>query len=102
MVGIDPPFDQTCRGLLSAFFGKYPNPPLETTASQALAILLVSGLPLPGKAGGWAGGIVYAVGSRRCGVPNVPNLDLEEAFGATMSTIYKRAAQIRRLLDLGS
>ena len=47
----------------------------------------------------WAGGIVYAVGSRGCGVPNVFNRELEEAFGTKMSTIYKRAAQIRRLLD---
>jgi hypothetical protein len=28
------------------------------------------------------------------------NRELEEAFGATMSTIYKRAAEIRDLLDL--
>jgi hypothetical protein len=34
-----------------------------------------------------------------CGVPNVMNRELEEAFGTTMSTIYKRAAQIRHLLD---
>ena len=47
----------------------------------------------------WAGGIVYTVGSRGCDVPDVLNRELEEAFGTTMSTIYKRAAQIRRLLD---
>jgi hypothetical protein len=55
---------------------------------------------MPGNAGGWAGGIVYAVGSHGCGVPDVLNRELEEAFGATMQMIYKRAAQLRRLLDL--
>ena len=38
--------------------------------------------------------------SAGAGVPGVLNRDLEEAFGVTMSTIYKRAAKVRELLGL--
>jgi hypothetical protein len=51
---------------------------------------------MPGK----AGGIVYVVGSHGSGVPNVLDRELEEAFGTTVRTIHKRAAQTRPLLDL--
>jgi hypothetical protein len=53
-----------------------------------------------GAAAGWAAGLVYAVGSRGVGVPDVFNRDLEKAFGVSMSTIYKRAWAVRRLLGL--
>jgi len=100
MIAMIPSFDQACRQLLAAFFGKCPNPRLQTASNKTLARLLASEIPLAGKPGGWAGGMVYAIGSHGCGVPNVLNRELEEAFGTTMGTIYKRAAQIRRLLDL--
>jgi len=62
--------------------------------------MLACQIPLAVRPSGWAGSIVYTVGSHDRGVPNVLNRELEEAFGTTMSTIYMRAAQIRRLLDL--
>ena len=40
------------------------------------------------------------LGSRGCGVLDILDRELMEAFGASTRTIYKRAAQIRRLLDL--
>jgi hypothetical protein len=85
---------------LAAFFQKYPNPELAALADRTLAMLLKGNVSMSGKAAGWAAGIVYAVGSRGCGVPNVLNADLEKAFDVTMSTIYKRSWQIRRLLGL--
>jgi hypothetical protein len=85
---------------LEVFFRRHPNDLVRSTAYTALERLLACRVPLAGKPGGWAGGIVCAVGSRGCGVPNVFNRELEEAVGTTMSTIHKRAAQIRRLLDL--
>ena len=100
MIAYHPPFGQVCRQHLEIFFTKYPNSLLQRTACSALDRLLACGTRLAGKPGGWAGGVVYAVGSRRCGVPGVLNRELEEAFGASMGTIYKRAAQVRRLLDL--
>jgi hypothetical protein len=100
MVAMNPLLNQTCRQLLGAFFAKFPNEQLRGDSGGVLLRLLARKVPMPGKAGGWAGGIVYAVGSRGCGVPNVFNRELEEAFGTTMSTIYVRAAQIKRLLDL--
>lgn len=100
MVAHNPPFKQACHQLLLMFFKRYPNAALRTTAYGTLGRLLASKAPLAGKPGGWAAGVVYAVGSRGCGVPDVLNRELEEAFGASMSTIYKRAAQVKRLLDL--
>jgi len=38
---------------------------------------------------GWAAGIVFAVGSGGCGVPDVLNSELEKAFGVSMSTITR-------------
>jgi hypothetical protein len=95
---MNPPTEQTCRRLLSAFFAKYPNAPLEDATGRALGSLVACKAPLPGKPGGWAGGVVYAVSSIGVGVPGVLNAELEEAFGVSMSTIYKRAARIRDLL----
>ena len=39
-------------------------------------------------------------GQPKGGVPEVRNSELEKAFGVTMSTIYKRAWEVRRLLGL--
>lgn len=94
-------FEEVCRQLMDAFFGRYPNPSLKAEASRALRALIARGIPTPGKPGGWAAGIVYALatrGRRACGVPDVLNGELERAFGVTMSTVYKRAWAVKRLL----
>lgn len=94
----DRQFKQACAGLHIEFFQKFPNDELRGLVSQALTLLLERQTDFPGDAAGWAGGIVYAVGSGGCGVPNVLNADLEKALGTTMATIRKRAAHIKRLL----
>ena len=49
---------------------------------------------------GLGAGFVYAAGSRGVGVPDVFDRDLDKAFGVSMSTIYKRAWVVKRLLGL--
>ena len=100
MIATNPPIDRACRQLLDTFFAKYPNGRLSAAAKVVLARLLAKRIPLRGKPGGWAAGIVYAISRIGVGVPGVLNRDLEEAFGVTMSTIYKRAAKVRELLGL--
>ena len=59
--------------------------------------------PIRGKPEGWAAGIIYALANRdrrACGVPGMLNAELEEFFGVTMSTVYKRAAQVERALEI--
>ena len=94
------PTDKACRKLLDGFFERHPNDELRERASQVLALLSGRDMAIGGAPGGWAGGIVYAVGGTGCGVPGVMNADLEAAFGTTMGTIRKRAEQIRNELDL--
>ena len=50
------------------------------------------------KPAGWAGGIVYAVGSCGVGVPGLLNRELEAAFGVRMTEIYQRASKVKELL----
>ena len=69
---------------------------MKVHSERVLDALEEKGLPMPGKPGGWAAGIAYAVGSVRCGVPDVLNRDMENAFGVSMSTVYRRAAAVRR------
>ena len=94
------PFEETCAQMFVAFFKKYPNDDLRERAALALLAMMKREKVFPGKPEGWAAGIVFAVGSRGCGVPDVLNSDLEKAFGVSMSTIYKRAWAIKRLLGL--
>jgi len=96
----DDPTNKTCRGLLDAFFERYPNDELRARAGEALSSLLGRDMAMGGAPGGWAGGIVYAVGGTGCGVPGVMNAALEAAFGTTMGTIRRRAEQIKNELDL--
>ena len=96
----DDPTNKTCRGLLDAFFERHPNDDLRDRVGDALSSLLGRDMAMPGAPGGWAGGIVYAVGGTGCGVPGVMNADLEAAFGTTMGTIRRRAEQIKNELDL--
>ena len=94
----DRQFEAACAGFYIEFFEKYPNDDLRDLVSQALALLLKKQTAFPGEPGAWAGGVVYAVGSGGCGVPDVMNADLENAFGTTMGTIRKRAAQVKQVL----
>ena len=100
MIARNPSFVETCTRLYIDFFEKYPNNDLCDRVSLALAVLLKHKKALPGAAAGWAAGIVYAASSIGVGVPGILNNELEQAFGVKMSTIYKRAAQVRKMLDL--
>jgi hypothetical protein len=100
MTATDESMDKACQDLLDAFFERYPNDELRDQVGQVLARLLGCDTALRGNPGGWAGGIVYAVGSRGCGVPGVMNADLEKVFGARMATIRRRAMQVKNELDL--
>jgi hypothetical protein len=100
MIAMNCPFEETCAQLYIAFFKKYPNDDLKKRTALALLALLKRKKVFPGKPEGWAAGIVFAVGSRGCGVPDVLNDDLAKAFGVTMSTIYKRSWAVKRLLGL--
>jgi len=86
------------KQLLIQFFQRFPNQELQAASNSLLRLLVRSDLPMKGKPGGWAGGIVYAASSIGVGVPGVFNRELEEAFHVSMATIYTRAWQIRRLL----
>ena len=100
MIAMNKSMEQGCRELLAAFFAKYPNTRLQVETDRAMKRLLACKIPMPGKPGGWTGGIVYAVSSIGVGVPGVLNSELEEAFSVSMGTIYKRAAKIRKLLAI--
>jgi hypothetical protein len=97
MIAINETVGQASGRLLAAFFKKYPNKRFQVEANRILKRLLALKIPMPGKPGGWAGGIVYAISSIGVGVPGVLNSELEKAFNVTMGTIYKRAAMIRKL-----
>ena len=91
-------FEESCKRLYVSFFSQYPNSELQKIADQALLAILKQNSDLPGDAGSWAGGIVYAVSSIGCGVPGVMNAELEKAFDTKIAAIRKRAAQVRELL----
>lgn len=86
------------KQLLIQFFKRFPNQELLATSNSLLKLLDRLDLPMKGKPGGWAGGIVYAASSIGVGVPGVFNREVEEAFQVSMATIYTRAWQIRRLM----
>ena len=93
--------DLTCQQLLTSFFKKYPNPHLQIEVKRILKRLLALKIPMPGKQGGWAGGIVYALANqycRPCGIPGLLNKESEEFFNVSIETIYRRAIRIRELL----
>lgn len=94
----DRQFEGACARLCIEFFENFPNDDLRDRVSRATAMLLKRQSDFPGDPGSWAGGIVYAVGSSGCGVPDVMNADLENAFGTKMAMVRKRAAQVRQLL----
>ena len=93
--------DQTCQLLLANFFKKFPNHLFQVEANRILKRFMALEISMPGKPGGWAGGIVYALAnqySRACGIPGILNKDCEEFFDVSMGTIYRRARRIRELL----
>ena len=103
MIAMKETVDQACQRLFAAFFAKFPNARLQAQANRSLKRLVAHQIPMPGKQGGWAGGIIYAAANqyrRACGVPGLLNQECEEFFNVSMGTIYKRAWQIRRLLAL--
>ena len=101
MIAMNETVDKACRRLLIAFFTKFPNSRLQVEVGHTLKRLLSRKIPMPGKPGGWAGGIIYALANqycRACGVPGLLNKECEEFFNVSMGTIYKRAATIKIML----
>ena len=94
--------DQTSEQL-DRFFASYRDARMQKAAMKALRFLAADGEPMRGKPKGWAAGIVYALANRdrrACGVPWMLNAEVEKFFGVTMSTVYKRAAQVERALEI--
>ena len=92
--------NQNCQQLLAAFFTKCPDARLKIDADRTLNRLMVQKVPMLGKPGGWAGGIIYALANqyrRACGIPGLLNKECKEFFKVSMETIYRRAAMIKRL-----
>jgi hypothetical protein len=93
--------EPTCQQLLTSFFTKYPNPHLQIEVNRILKRLRALKIPMPGKQGGWAGGIIYALANqycRPCGISGLLNKESEEFFNVSIETIYRRARRIRELL----
>jgi hypothetical protein len=88
------------KKIFTRFFRQFPNRRLQIAADRILRQLVALNVPMGGKLGGWAGGIVYAVSSIGVGVPGVLNSELEDVFHVSMSTIYKRAAQVRKFRSM--
>jgi hypothetical protein len=88
------------KKLFARFFRQFPNRRLQITSDRILRQLVALNIPMGGKPGGWTGGIVYAVSSIGVGVPGILNEELEEVFKVSMSTIYKRAAQVRKFRSM--
>ena len=101
MIAMAESLKEKCEQILGRFFRRFPNGDIEEMTFGALpALLVVRRKTFPGKLEGWMAGLVYAVSSLGVGVPGVLNSELEQAFGVSMSTVYKRAAMIRRALHL--
>ena len=94
------PFEKTCWEFLAAFLERFPNAQLQVRVHSALPQMLAKKKVFSGKPGGWAGGLVHALGNRTgAGVPGILNRELEEVFGVSIGTIHKRSAQIWRLME---
>lgn len=61
MIAIHKTSCQICHELLAAYFLKCPDEDLQLQAYRVLKNLMKVNFPMAGKAGGWAGGIVYAL-----------------------------------------
>jgi len=92
-----------CRDHLDRFFASHGDAKKQKAAAKALRVLAAGDEPMRCKPEGWAAGIVYVLANRdrrACGVPRMLNAEFEEFFGVTMSTVYKRAAQVDRALEI--
>ena len=70
---------------------------------KALRFLAAGYEPMRRKPEGWAAGTVYALANRdrrACGMPGMLNAEFEEFFGVTMSTVYRRAAEVEWALEV--
>src|SRR4051812_33662062 len=93
--------ERLSRESLNRFFAVYPNDQLHRRALKALRLVAGFEEQLAGKAEGWSAGVVYAVANmdrQPCGVPGVLNSELKAAFGVSMETIRRRAAQVTEIL----
>jgi hypothetical protein len=93
--------EPTCQQLLAAFFKAHPNPKLQNEINRIMKRFDALKIPMHGKSGGWAGGIIYALANRNqsaCGIPGVLNKECEDFFKTSMDTIYRRAYKVRNLL----
>ena len=94
------PFEKTCWEFLAAFLERFPNAQLRARVHSALPQLLSKNKVFLGKPGGWAGGLVHALGNEYgAGVRGILNRELEDVFGVSIGTIHKRSAQIWRLME---
>ncbi len=103
MVASNLSFPETAECLPRNFFPNHPNRHLRDQVNRALAQVLKLQKSFPGKPEGWTAGILFAIGSDGtwgCGVPDVPNSELEKAFDVDISTIYKRSWAVKRLLGM--
>lgn len=92
-------FSYIGRELLVKFSSRFPDKKFDefySAAFESLRTLVRQREAFPGALGGWAGGIVYAISQHRWRLehPIVRNAELEEVFGVSMSTIYKRAKEL--------
>jgi hypothetical protein len=93
--------ESNCQQQLTAFFKAYPNPELQNEVSRIVNRSDALKIPMHGKSGGWAGGIIYALSNlyqRPCGIHGVLNKECEDFFKVSMETIYRRAYKVRNLL----
>ncbi|HCO95130.1 MAG TPA: hypothetical protein DIU00_14455 [Phycisphaerales bacterium] len=100
MIAVNEIRNLTCQQLLAAFFTKYPDARLKIEADRILKRLMAQKVPMLGRPGGWAGGIIYALTNqyrRACGIPGFLNKECEEFFNVSMETIYRRAAMVKKL-----
>ena len=100
MIAGNDPFEETCARLFNAFFRRHPNDELRKRTAVALLAVMERQKSFPGKHEGWAAVIMFAVCSVGYGVLDVTNSEVEKAFAVTMSTVYKRAWAVKRLLGL--
>lgn len=92
-----------CSSEIDRFYQRHGNVAMRAVALKVLRMLEGSDPNLRGNSSGWAGGIVYFVANRDrtpCGVPGLLNSELAEFFGVAIETIRRRAADVRRRLEI--
>lgn len=92
-----------CRLEIERFYRQHGDAATLATAGKVLRMLGGSDSNLRGSPSGWAGGIVYFVANCNrtpCGVPGLLNSELAAFFGVAIETIRRRAADVRRRLEV--